>query len=81
MKLAEYREKVRVTRGSGYNSYIVTIHYRGREYKCQSNNSLAWDRLMDAQYVPYYVKECCGMTEKEAFEAFYYECKCKNGLR
>lgn len=81
MTLAEYRNKVRVIRSSGYNSYLVTIKYRSREYICKSNNSLAWDRLMDAQYVPHNVKECCGMTEKDAFESFYYECKLKNSLR
>ena len=81
MTLAEYRNKVRVTRDRGWNSYIVTIHYRGREYKCHSNNSLAWDRLMVAQYVPFYLKEPCGITEKDAFQAFYYECQQANGLR
>lgn len=78
MTLQELREKVKVKRASGYCSYTVTITYRGKEYSCQSNNSLAWDRLDDDNYRD---NEVSGFyTNKGAWQAFYDECKRKNNL-
>lgn len=78
MTLQELRQRVRVTRGSGYCCYVVTITWRGKEYTCHSNNSLAWDRLDDDNYRD---NEVSGFyTNKGAYEAFYEECKRKNSL-
>lgn len=78
MTLQELREKVKVRRASGYCSYTVTITYRGKEYICHSNNSLAWDRLDDDNYRD---NEVSGFyTNKGAYQAFYDECKRKNNL-
>lgn len=78
MTLDELREKVDVVRGFGYCCYVVTIIYRGKKYTCQSNNSLAWDRLDDDNYRD---NEVSGSyTDKGAYQAFYDECKRKNNL-
>ena len=78
MTLNELRERVRVTRGSGYCCYNVTITWRGKQYTCHSNNSPAWDRLDDINYGD---NEVIGLyTNKGAYEAFYEECKRKNHL-
>ena len=78
MTLQELRQRVKVQRDRGYCSYIVTITYRGKEYTCHSNNSLAWDRLDDDNYRD---NEVGGFyTNKGAWQAFYDECKRNNGL-
>lgn len=78
MTLQELKQRVRVERDRGYCSYIVKIDYRGKEYKCHSNNSLAWDRLDDDNYRD---NEVNGFyTNKGAYQAFYDECKRKNCL-
>lgn len=76
--LKELKEKVSVRRGSGYNSYIVTITYRGEEYSCHSNNSLAWDRIHD-DCVADNVEQGF-YTLKGAYQALYNECKRDNGI-
>lgn len=78
MTLQELKEKVNVRRANGYCSYEVTITYRGKEYHCHSNNSLAWDRLDDDNYTDTYIMG--GYTNKQAWKAFYDECKRKNNL-
>jgi hypothetical protein len=78
MTLNELKERVAVSRERGYNSYIVTIYYRNAYYQCHSKNSLAWDRLDDTNYRD---NEVNGFyTNKGAYQAFYDECKRKNGL-
>lgn len=63
----------------GMGSYEVKIEYRGKTYRCQSNNSLAWDRihsdedLGDRMKLDFY-------TKKGAWQAFYDECKRKNNI-
>lgn len=78
MTLEQLQEKVDVVRGFGYNCYVVTITYRGKKYTCQSNNSLAWDRLNDDNYSDNVT--IGGYTNKGAYEAFYEECKLKNNI-
>lgn len=60
----------------GCGQYLVAIKFRGYTYKCNSNNSIAWDSLDDqcdnAHLHP--------MTRKQALLAFYNECKAKNNL-
>lgn len=78
MTLADIKEKTSV-KWTGTSQYEVTIEYRGKTYKCKSNNSLAWDRLDDENYPDNYT---VGLyTNKGAWLAFYEECKKKNNLR
>lgn len=78
MTLKELKEKVRVERAKGYCSYLVTIKYRGKEYTCHSNNSLAWDRLNDDNFRDNHANGF--YTNKQAYMAFWIECMSKNGL-
>lgn len=78
MTLDELRRRIKVERDKGFNLYKITITYRGKEYTCKSNNSLAWDRLDDDNYRD---NEVNGFyTNKGAYLAFYEECKRKNNL-
>lgn len=78
MTLEELKNRVRVRHSKGYCSYYVKITYRGKEYTCNSNNSLAWDRLDDENFRD---NETNGFyTTKTAYQAFYDECKRKNRL-
>lgn len=78
MTLNELKEKLDIRRGNGYNSYIVKMQYNGRTFQCHSNNSVAWDRLSDAKFRNPRDKEGEGITEKEAYEQFRWECMHKN---
>ena len=64
---------------SGYGHNKVTITFRGKEYKCTSNNTSATDRIMDdndgINHDTYY------STKKQAFMSLYNECKQANNLR
>lgn len=77
MTLKELKEKTSV-RWCGYGQYEVTITYRGKTYKCKSNNSPAWDRLDDENYSDNY--RVGFYTNKEAWQAFYEECLQKNHI-
>lgn len=77
MTTAELRDRVRVTK-SGYGQYEVRIMYRGKEYRCHSTNSLAYDRLDDADHGERWEK--MGYNNKRAWQAFYDECKRKNSI-
>lgn len=74
MTLKELKNKVTVTRWHGYGQYKVRIIYRGKEYFCHSNNSMAFDRAIDPEKSDGYY------TTKQAWQAFYDECKQKNHL-
>lgn len=78
MTLKQLQDRIKIRRGNGYCSYIVTITYRGTEYSTRSNNSLAWDRISDADEDPR--TEVGFYTLKQAYLAFYDECKRDNGL-
>lgn len=78
MTLKEIKDRTTVRHGKGYCQYEVEITYRDRTYKCQSNNSCAWDRLDDDNYADNYVMG--GYTNKGAWLAFYEECLRKNHL-
>ncbi len=80
MTLNEYKQRVSIARANGYCSYTITIKYYGKEYTCQTNNSIAWDRLVDASYRDPKDKSCEGISEKEAYKVLMWECKYKNGL-
>lgn len=57
--------------------FQVTITKRGRKMKCQSNNTLAYDRIRRREYVNP-KQTLYGYTEKQAFESLYRECIKKN---
>ena len=79
MTLQELRGKVAVNRGKGYNTYNVQIKWRGKYYGTFSNNSQAWDRLTESNYIhPSSISD--GYTEKQALLSFYDECKRNNHL-
>lgn len=55
--------------------FAVTIEYCGKEYRCKSNNTLAYDsvRFNPEPGESYY-------TPKQALMALWDECKTKNNL-
>ena len=68
MTAKELYEHVSVS-WAGYGQYNVEINYRGKTYKCHSNNSQAWDYLnweKGDEPGPY--------TSKQAYQAFWNEC-------
>ena len=74
MVLKKLIDKVDV-KWCGYGQYEVTIQFRGKTYKCKSNNSMAWD---DRDWEPgdgfhHY-------TKRQALQAFYDECCYKNHI-
>lgn len=77
MTLKELKERVKAVHKIGYNNYKVTIVFRGKEYTCDSNNSMAWDAIEEPSWgssnILYY-------TEKQAYQALYDECKRKNQI-
>ena len=74
MTLKQLRERITV-RWSGYGSYEVTIEYYGKTYKCTSHNSLAYDFM---NWEP--GDQRGHYTPKQAYEAFWNECKRANYL-
>lgn len=74
MTTKELYDKVQI-RWVGYGQYEVTIEFRGKTYKCHSNNSQAWDykdwEPGDGPH-PY--------TSKQAYQAFWDECCRKNHI-
>lgn len=76
MTLRELEERVEVQRI--YTAqYQVKITYRGKEYTCRSNNTLAYDTLVsywNGDKVGYFYR-----TPKQAYMSFYLECKRANG--
>lgn len=74
MTKEELKDRVSVFHGNGYSTYIVQIEYKGNKYSCQSHNSLAFDSLLESDYPK-------PMTEKQALQSFYDECKRENSLR
>jgi hypothetical protein len=77
MTLQELEERVNVRRICTAQ-YKVTITYRGKEYTCKSNDTLAYDTLVsywNGDRVGYFYR-----SEKQAYMAFYNECKRANGL-
>lgn len=69
----ELKQRIEVRHHSS-GSYKVTIYYRGKWYSCVSNNSLAYDDMDRFGDNAYY-------TSKQAYMAFWNECKHANNLR
>lgn len=80
MTLKELKNKVDVTLGNGYNTYRVTINYRGKEYTCSSHNSVAYDLLTTYWRGDYTRCKDDWYTPKKAYQSFYDECKDENEL-
>lgn len=60
---------------SGYGHYKITIVYRGKKYKCTTNNMEAIDEAREGDNVK------GRLTRKQAFLSLYNECKRANNLR
>lgn len=71
-------EKVNV-RSQGSGNYLVTIEYKGKQYSCHSNNSLAYDRIHNYMFYND-LERVYEYTCKKALQSFYDECKRKNNL-
>lgn len=60
-----------------HGQFLVTIRYRGGEYRCKSNNTLAYDAVRswsrDTEPGWYY-------TPKQAYQALWDECKRVNKI-
>lgn len=71
MTTEQLLERVSV-RLAGTGTYEVRITYRGRDYSCRTNNSLAWDAIRwgDRSYY----------TRRQALQALYDECRRKNNI-
>ena len=57
--------------------FSVTINYRGVEYRCKSNNTQAHDSIGRWRGDD----KNCPMTEKQALQQLWDECKRENDLR
>lgn len=66
----------RITLGTCLSGqFTVTIEYRGKEYRCKSNDTLAYDSIrFDPEPGESYY------TPKRALMALWNECKEKNNL-
>lgn len=78
MNVSELSQRVMVSGTTSYGHYKVEILYRGKWYRCTTNNSVAVDRHDDEEakgpnYQGIY-------TQKEALKSLYNECKRKNNL-
>lgn len=79
MTLKELSNKVDVTYSNRHGCYEVTINYRGKEYKCTTNNSMAFDAIRD--WLRDADNPAWGYTPKQAYECLWNECKTANDLR
>lgn len=60
--------------------FTIRIEYRGRQYSCKSNNTLAYDRYKNSDY--FFDKQpMYGYTYKQALQSMFDECKRKNNLK
>ena len=78
MTLKEFKDKVGIRYNKVYGCYEVTIKYRGKQYSCITNNSMAFDviRAWIRDDIPAW-----GYTPKQAYQVLWNECKAKNGLK
>lgn len=79
MTTKDLQNKVSV-RPQSYGSYEVIIEFRGKEYRCVSNNSEAYDRIFEDNYMPKRMLGAGLYTYRQALTSFYNECKIKNNL-
>ena len=80
MTLQQLQDKVRVEITSSHGQYKVTIDFRGKEYKCYTNNSLAFDTVF--HWLRYGEHNPVGYaTTRQAYQSLWDECKQVNGLQ
>ena len=75
MTLKELKKRTRFMPLQSRGSYRIVIEFRGREYACVSQNTLAIDRIKAADCLPPVTPDDYFSTEKKAYEALYAECK------
>lgn len=63
-----------------HGQFNVTIRYRGGEYRCKSNNTLAYDRIKGSDDWNSDKEIQCGYTLKQAYQALWDECKRENDI-
>ena len=71
MTLNELQKKVRYSICIS-GSFQITIEYRGKELRCTSNNTMAYDRL-HCNDTPSHIVDGW-YTEKGAYQAMWDEC-------
>lgn len=62
------------------SDYRVRVNYRGKEYSCRSNNSIAWDRMSEAGDLYECERGAGWLTLRQAYLQFYEECCRKNHI-
>lgn len=80
MRLKELADKVYVKK-TGSGTYTVIIDFRNKYYKCQSHNSLAYDRIMAQSYQKNANQVLSEYTLKQALQSLYDECKRSNNVK
>ena len=80
MTLQQLQDKVRIELTSSHGQYKVTINYRGKEYKCTSTDSEAYDVIRSWRRGDYIASES-PCTPKYAYTCLWDECKAANGLK
>ncbi|DBA55409.1 TPA_asm: hypothetical protein [Porphyromonas phage phage017a_JCVISC001] len=80
MTLKELKKRTRFMPMQARGSYRIVIEFRGREYACVSQNTLAVDRIKAADCLPPVTPDDYFTTEKKAYESLYIECKLKHNL-
>lgn len=78
MNVWQLLEKVNV-RSQGCGNYLVAIEFKGKQYFCHSNNSLAYDRIYN-QLIFGVRERFNSYTLKQALQTLYDEVKRKNNL-
>lgn len=73
MTTQELINRIDVRTTTSYGHYRITIQYRGKQYSCTTNNSLAIDKHDDEYASGIY-------TQKSALLTLWNECKRKNNL-
>ena len=61
--------------------FTIRIEYRGKQYSCKSNNTLAYDRYSGSDNWTSNKQIRCCYTYKQALRAMFDECKRKNNLK
>lgn len=72
MNTKELESRVQM-RAKGRGQYEISIEYRGEPYKCHSTESIYYDIYKTGESI-------CGYTYKQALQALYDICKCRNRL-
>ena len=77
MTLKELKNKVSIGCCT-HGAFNVTITYRGREYTCVSNNTLAYDVIR--AFLKWDDRKGASYTPTQAYQALYDEVKYFNNL-